>query len=211
MDVFELNKILGAILGTCLWLVAVHLFADAIFAPAIPAKPGYEIAVQQQPARRPETAKKAPEQSIETLLASANVQRGKSTSRICMSCHTLEKGGPNRIGPNLWGVVGRPRASEPGYDYSAAMKAKGGKWTFDELYKFLANPQGYIHGTKMTFAGIRNEKERADLIDYLHTLSDHPLALPKASATPGAPKPTAQSAGGGQAEQTPPRGDTKAK
>jgi cytochrome c len=102
-----------------------------------------------------------------------------------MTCHTLEKGGPNRVGPNLWGVVDRPRASHPGYNYSSAMKAaKGGKWTFEELDKFLTHPQGYIRGTKMTFAGFQNPDQRANLIAYLRTLSDNPVPLPKAAAAP---------------------------
>ena len=102
---------------------------------------------------------------------------------------------PNKIGPNLWGVVGRPRASEPGYDYSAAMKAKSGSWTFDELNKFLAGPRNYIPGTKMTFAGLSSENQRADIIAYLHTLSDNPLPLPKApntTAGPAGSKPNEQ-------------------
>lgn len=177
MNSFELNKILGAVLGTCLCLVAVHLFADTIFTPAIPKKPGYEIVVKAEtPAQ---AGPKTPEQPFAVLLASANVDRGKSTTRLCQVCHTLDKGGPTKVGPNLWGVVGRPRASEPGYDYSAAMKAKGGTWTFDELDKFLAGPQKYIPGTKMTFTGVDNDKQRADLIAYLRTLSDNPLPLPK--------------------------------
>jgi cytochrome c len=177
MNSFELNKILGAILGTCLVLQAVHIAAGAIFAPTVPAKPGYEIAVKEEaPAA---AGPKTPEQPFPVLLASANPDRGKGTTRLCQACHTLDKGGPNRVGPNLWGVVGRKRATEPGYDYSSAMKAKGGTWTFDELNKFLAGPQKYIPGTKMTFAGVSNDKQRADLIAYLRTQSDNPLPLPK--------------------------------
>jgi cytochrome c len=99
-----------------------------------------------------------------------------------MTCHTLEKDGPNKVGPNLWGVVDRPRASHPGFDYSAAMKGKGGKWTFDKLDKFLAHPQGYIPGTKMTFSGIQNADQRANLIACLRTRSDNPVPLPEAAA-----------------------------
>ena len=177
MNSFLMNKILGAILGTCMCLLAVHLFAGAIFAPKIPAKPGYEIAVKEvTPAQ---AGPKTPEQPFPVLLASADPDRGKATTRLCQACHTLDKGGPNRVGPNLWGVVGRPRDSEAGYDYSAAMKAKGGTWTFDELNKFLAGPQKDIPGTKMTFAGVASDKQRADLIAYLRTLSDNPLPLPK--------------------------------
>jgi cytochrome c len=187
MNSFELNKILGAILGTCLVLQAVHIAAGAIFTPTIPAKPGYEIAVKEEtPA---EAGPKTPEQPFPVLLASANPDHGKSTTRLCQACHTLDKGGPNRVGPNLWGVVGRKRASVPGYDYSSAMKAKGGTWTFDELNKFLAGPQKYIPGTKMTFAGVSNDKQRADLIAYLRTQSDNPLPLPKPAEVSQGDKP----------------------
>ena len=110
------------------------------------------------------------------------MEKGQATAKQCQACHTFEKGGPNRVGPNLWGIVGRPRASEAGFNYSAAMKAKGGTWTFDELYTFLANPRGVIPGTNMTFAGLARGQQRADVIDYLHTLSDSPLPLPKAAA-----------------------------
>ncbi|MGA7803003.1 c-type cytochrome [Bradyrhizobium sp.] len=188
MESFELNKVLGAVLGLCLCLQVIHLSAGAIFAPKVPAKPGFEIAVKQaETAAQPAT--KAPEEPIENLLAAANVDHGKELSRVCMACHTLQKGEPNKIGPNLYGVVGRPRASEPGYDYSAAMKAKGGTWTFDELNKFLAGPRNYIPGTKMTFAGFDNEHQRADVIAYLRTLSDNPVPLPTATAAPASSKP----------------------
>ena len=110
------------------------------------------------------------------------MEKGQATAKQCQACHTFEKGGPNRVGPNLWGIVGRPRASERAAStISAAMKAKGGNWTFDELYKFLANPRGYIPGTNMTFAGLSRGQQRADVIDFLHTLSDSPLPLPKAA------------------------------
>jgi cytochrome c len=199
MDSFELNKVLGAVLGLCLFIMVVHLSAGAIFAPNIPAKPGFAIAVKEsEPAA--EAPKKAPEQPIENLLASANVDHGKDISKICMTCHTLQKGEPNKIGPNLWGVVGRPRATEPSYDYSAAMKAKGGSWTFDELNKFLAGPRNYIPGTKMTFAGLDNEKQRADIIAYLRTLSDNPLPLPSTAQAPANSKPNENSNPGAKPE-----------
>jgi cytochrome c len=184
MDSFELNKVLGAILAGCILVLCVHLLANSIFAPVQPARPGFQIAVQKQPASFAPTAKAETAAPIETRLASADVNRGKSETRICMTCHTLDKGGPNKVGPNLWGVVDRPRASHPGFDYSVAMKAKGGKWTFDELDKFLTHPQGYIPGTKMTFSGIQNPDLRADLIAYLRTLSDSPVPLPQAAAPP---------------------------
>ena len=187
MNSFELNKVLGAILGTCLITLALNIGAGAIFAPEKPAKPGYAIAAKEQGSGE-SAAPKAPEQPIENLLASASVEKGQATAKQCQACHTFEKGGPNRVGPNLWNIVGDERGKDRGgFNFSAAMKAKGGKWTFDELNKFLANPRGYIPGTAMTFAGLSREQQRADVIDFLDTLSDSPVPLPKAAANAPAP------------------------
>ncbi len=182
MNSFELNKLLGAILGTSLIVLALNIGAGAIFAPEKPAKPGYDIAVKDHAEGGAATAAKEPEQPIETLLAYASTEKGQATAKQCQACHTFEKGGPNRVGPNLWGIVDRPRASEAGFNYSAAMKAKGGKWTYDELNKFLTNPRGYIQGTAMSFAGLAREQQRADVIAYLRTMADNPVPLPKAAA-----------------------------
>jgi cytochrome c len=182
MNSFELNKVLGAILGTCLITLALNIGAGAIFAPEKPAKPGYAIAAKEKGATE-NAAPKAPEQPIETLLASASTEKGQNTAKQCQACHTFEKGGPNRVGPNLWGIVGDERGKgRGGFNFSAAMKAKGGKWTFDELNKFLTNPREYIPGTAMTFAGLSREQQRADVIAYLDTLSDSPVPLPKAAS-----------------------------
>ena len=188
MNSFELNKILGAILGTCLITLALNIAAGAIFSPEKPAKPGYNIAVKEQGEGEKAGAAKEPDPPIEALLAKASVEKGQATARQCQACHTFDKGGPNRVGPNLWNIVNRPRASESGFNYSAAMKAKGGNWSFDELYKYLANPRGYVPGTNMTFAGLSRPEQRADVIDFLHTLADNPVPLPKAAGNaPAAP------------------------
>jgi cytochrome c len=197
MNSFEINKILGAVLFTCLGLVALNITAGALFAPEIPAKPGYEIAVKPTPS---ETGKGAPaEEPIEKALASADPKRGEATAKVCQTCHNLTKGAGPKIGPDLWDVVGRPKGSIAGFSYSEGMKSKGGDWTVDDLNKFLTNPRGFVQGTKMTFAGLSREDQRADVIDYLNTLSDHPKPLPtaaqgaepaKSAAAPqNAPKP----------------------
>jgi cytochrome c len=180
MDSFEFNKIAGAVLGTGLFLVALNITAEAIFAPQNPTKPGFEIDVKPQAAAAAPGAPAAGEEPIEKLLAKASVERGESDAKACMACHNFQKGGPNSIGPNLFGVVGRPRASAPGFNYSDAMKAKGGQWTIDDLNKFLTSPREFVPGTKMTFAGFTRGSQRADVIAYLNTLSDNPKPLPVA-------------------------------
>ena len=171
-------------------MLALNIAAGAIFAPERPSKPGYNIAVKEQGEGEKGSAAKEPEQPIETLLAKASVEKGQTASKQCQACHTFDKGGPNRVGPNLWGLVNRARASEAGFNYSAAMKGKGGNWSFDELSKFLASPRSYIPGTNMTFAGLSRPEQRADVIDFLHTLADNPVPLPKAAeAAPAGGEP----------------------
>lgn len=187
MNSFELNKVLGAILGTCLILLALNIGAGAIFTPEKPAKPGYAVVVKEGPAKG---EAKEPEKPIAVLLASASVEKGQATAKQCQACHTFEKGGPNRVGPNLYGIVGSTRGEgRNGFNFSAAMKVKGGKWTDDDLNKFLTSPKGFVPGTAMTFAGLSRDTQRADVIAYLHTLSDNPVPLPKPEANAEPPKP----------------------
>jgi cytochrome c len=183
---FQINKILGALLGTCLVLVAVHMAAGAIFAPRVAAKPGYEIAVKQETSGGEKAASKSAAEPIETLLASASADHGAQIAKQCAICHNFQEGQGPKIGPDLYGVVGRKIASAPGFNYSAGLKALGGTWTFDELNKWITDPRGMVPGTAMTFAGLASEKQRADVIAYLDSLSKTPVPLPKASAAPAA-------------------------
>jgi cytochrome c len=187
MDSFELNKILGAILGTCLGVLSINIAAGAIFAPGKLAKPGYEIAVPEVKGGDVKPAEQE-QKPITELLANADIGRGENSAKKCAACHTFAKGGRTLVGPNLWGVVGRAKASEAGFNYSAALKSKGGNWTVEDLNQFLLNPKGMVPGTNMTFAGVARGGERADLIAYLNSLSDNPAPLPKAAQAPGAPK-----------------------
>ena len=204
MDGFEINKIVGAVLGTCLFTLALNIVAGGLFAPHKPAKPGYEIAVTETPGAGAAQAAVAPDEPIEKLLASADVNKGASAAKKCLACHDFSKGGPNKVGPNLWGVVGRERASHGGFSYSTPMKSKSGQWTFEELNTYLKNPRAMVPGTSMAFIGLTRPNERADVIAYLNSLSDNPQPLPKPQAqspappaapsadTPASPAPTQQ-------------------
>ena len=182
MDSFELNKILGAILATCLVLLVTSFAAQAIFAPVKLEKPGFEIAVKEDASHGGAKEAAAPSEPIEKLLETASVEKGTAAAKKCAACHTFEKGGPNRVGPNLYNVLNEPKGQgRGGFNFSAAMKGKGGTWTYDDLNKFLANPKGFVPGTAMGFAGISKDSERADVIAYLRSLSESPAPLPTAA------------------------------
>jgi cytochrome c len=199
MDSFEINKILGALLFTCLCLLSLNIAAEAVFHPAKPAKPGYEVAATEPAAGDHGPAAKEPDEPIEKLLASATVEKGANAAKKCAACHTFGKGEPNRVGPNLYGVVGRPKATG-GFDYSAALKGKGGNWTVEDLDKFLTNPKSFAPGTKMSFAGLPRGGERADVIAFLNSKADNPAPLPKAADAGPAAKPAEAPAAGAAAK-----------
>jgi cytochrome c len=183
MDSFELNKIIGAVLASCILLLVTSFTASAIFAAKPPEKPGFAIAAKEAEGGAKEgAAAAAPSEPIEKLLQTASVDKGQAAAKVCQTCHTFEKNGPNRVGPNLYGIVGDKKGEgRGGFNFSAAMKAKGGTWTFDDLNQFLTNPKAFVPGTAMGFAGIQKDSQRADVIDYLHTLADTPEPLPTAA------------------------------
>jgi cytochrome c len=183
MDSFEVNKLIGAFLGTVFIVFSISLASDAIFAAHPPAQPGYaiEAAEPAEGAAGPAAEEAEP---IAVRLASADPEAGAAVFRKCTACHTAEQGGANKVGPNLWDIVNRPIASHEGFSYSGAMRefSEGGQktWTYEHLAGFLAAPRSYISGTAMAFAGIKNPQEEANLIAYLRSLSDNPAPLPEA-------------------------------
>jgi len=190
MDSFEINKIMGAVLATLLGLMVINIGAGAIFAPHMPEKPGYEIAVAEPKDKGGEKAAAAEEEPLGDRIAKADPDRGKAIFKRCMACHTVEKDGPNRVGPNLYGVIGRVVATHAGFNYSSGMQKHGGSWTPEEFDDFIKNPKQEAPGTSMVFAGLSRGSDRADLIVFLNLQSDKPVELPKA----GAAKPDADKA-----------------
>ncbi|AVO46526.1 c-type cytochrome [Phreatobacter cathodiphilus] len=180
MDGLEINKVMMAVLLVGTGTLGGSILANELFRPKTPAKPGYEVAVAPPAGQQTAAAAAAPTKSMAEVFASANAANGPAVFRQCATCHTINKGGANGAGPNLWGVVGRNHAGAPGFNYSAAMKAKSGEpWTLQDVYAFITNPRAAIPGTSMAFAGIRSEQQRADLIAYLREQSDSPVEVPK--------------------------------
>ena len=178
---FEFNKIAGAILGSLLLALGLGNLGQLIFSHSPLKTPGYNL---PEPAEAAESAAPAAAKAppLPERLAKADAPKGEADTKACQACHNFEKGAGAKVGPPLYGVVGRPKASVAGFAYSDALKAKGGDWTYEDLDQFIANPKGFVSGTKMAFAGESDPQKRADIIDYLHTLSDQPVPLPAAAA-----------------------------
>lgn len=184
MDSFEFNKIAGAMLTALLVTTVIGFIGNGIVHPVFLEKPVVVIEGVKTESTAAAPAKPVEIPPIAPLLAKANVDAGKATFKQCETCHTDQKGGPNRIGPNLWGVVGRKKAAEPGFQYSDAMKKfaedhKPDDWTFEEINQFISHPRDRVPGTKMTFVGLKKDQDRANVIAYLRTQSDSPLPLPQ--------------------------------
>jgi cytochrome c len=181
MDAFEYNKIAGAVLSALLVAFGGRTLRDLALQEPKPEKPGWVLPVTQtEPVGKagPTTQLFDPAE-VMALLAKASADNGRDVFKRCLQCHTAEKGAPHRVGPNLWGIVNRPRAAASGFPYSEAMKNHPGNWTFIELAKYLHDPKTDIAGNKMAFAGIKDNAELADLLAYLRTLSDSSAPLPE--------------------------------
>ena len=181
MSESNFNAIAMSVLLVATGTLGVNILSGEMFKPAKPQTPGYAVAVTSANASTGAQATQAePKKPIGELMASADAAKGANVFKQCASCHTVEKGGPNRVGPNLWGVVDRAKASVAGFNYSAASKAKSSeKWTFENIEHFLENPKGYLPGTTMSYPGLKRASDRADLLAYLREQADTKVDLPK--------------------------------
>ena len=180
MDSFELNKLIAAILMVALLVIGIGKLSNVIFYVEKPETPGYSVEVEQSTVAVSQVTAETTEEKVDmsALMAMGDLATGEKVFKKCAACHSIVKGGKNNIGPALYNVVGRKVGAVDDYKYSKALSAYGKEWTFEELNGYLIKPAKWIKGTKMAFAGLRKEKDRASVILYLNQNSDNPLPLP---------------------------------
>ena len=207
---YTLNPVAGWVLGTGLLVFGLNILAEAVYHAEAPEEPGMIVEVAETTPAGEGTEPGEAGQTIADLLAAADAVAGESAARACQACHTFDQGGADRVGPNLWDIVGRPIAGAEGFAYSDALQAMSGEtWTYEALNEFIHNPRGYAPGTKMAYGGMQRDAQRADLLAYLRTLSDDPEPLPQPAAEdaaaegPAAEEETAEAPGDGEAAEEP--------
>ena len=179
MSVSDINRSVVALLGAIIFAWLLGSYTSFVFAPQVLKVPGFALptsAAAPAVAAAPAAPKETP---LPELLAKADAKKGQADAKICGTCHNFDKGGAVKVGPDLWGVVGRPTASVPGFAYSDAVKGLGGDWTYEKLNNWIADPKAMAAGTKMAFAGEKDPQKRADILAYLQSLSDSPVPFPK--------------------------------
>ncbi|MBM3468710.1 MAG: cytochrome c family protein [Alphaproteobacteria bacterium] len=178
MDSFEVNKIAASLLIALLVAMVGSLLSEHLLHHEKLEKPAFVIeGVEDTSHPGNKSSADEPLKPITPLLASANVERGQTIAKKCTQCHTFEKGGANKTGPNLWGIIGNKIAHAADFAYSSGFKEKGGTWDFEKMNTLLNKPRDFVKGTKMSFVGLKNDQERADVIAYLNSLSDTPQSL----------------------------------
>ncbi len=181
MDSFEINKIIAAILLTVLIVIGIGKFTDILFHVDKPKESAYKVeGLESEVTKKVSEAVETKDQpvDIKKLLAMGDIDHGQKVFKKCSACHMIASDGKNMIGPNLWGVIGRTAGSVSDYKYSKAMVAYAKNWSFEEMNAYLIKPQAYIKGTKMAFAGLRKEKDRASVILFMNSKSSSPKPLP---------------------------------
>ena len=179
MDSFEINKIVAAVLMVALLVIGIGKLSDVIFHVEKPETPGYAVEVEATTTvAASSSASEVEKVDIVALMAMGDIATGEKVFKKCAACHSIVKGGKNNIGPALYNVVGRKTGVVEDYKYSKALAAYDKEWTFEELNGYLIKPAKWIKGTKMAFAGLRRESDRASVILYLNQNSDNPLPLP---------------------------------
>ena len=182
MDSFEFNKITASVLVALLIGMTGSLLSEYLVHPQKLEKPAFVVeGVEDTLKPGGKSQEEDTLKPITPLLASASVERGQAIAKKCTQCHTFEKGGSNRTGPNLWGIIGAKVAHLADFAYSSGFKEKGGTWDYENLNILLHKPRAFVSATKMSFVGLKNDQERADIIAYLNTLSDSPAPLPSTS------------------------------
>ena len=174
-----LNQIFGSVLVTMLVTIGIGNLVNEVFHRTDLAQNAYPVQIKGAVASTaPAPAEPAALPAVSDMLAAADLAAGTKLGKRCGACHTFTKGGAKKVGPNLWGIIGATKAAVAGYTYSKSLQDIGGTWTFEELNAFLASPKGYAPGTKMTFAGLKKARDRANLIAWLRGQADTPVALP---------------------------------
>ena len=172
-----MNKIIVSIVFAVILIIGINKIADSIYYVEKPEKSAYQVASVTTVASTSSAETSSETGNIMAIFASTSAAEGEKVFKKCAACHSIAEGGKNKIGPALWGVLGRQAGSLPDYKYSKAMAAHGKKWSFEEMNGFLIKPKEWIKGTKMSFAGLKNAKDRAAIILYLNENSDNPLPL----------------------------------